>query len=374
MDKLNELSRIINAIQSGGSGFPTVFVTNIYRECHYVVHFFEFNASSLLLHLHRNNEGSTDEKELKRMIALLPRSLCFRNHTGQFPIQNAARNLNSLKYIPLFAEEGKDQVEGRGGLIIEDPSLPRGTMVRNLLQQLVFGRDIPVDSWDQACLEVLRKLKERNNIVRDDIHKFNLLFLACDPDTKLRFEFVFEWSTSDNRKRAVHDIIKRRPEIKHFSTFVEVSLQHTPQDYEFLFEEDDDSVTAFTRAFDTYGKQVFEILANIKESDLLNDQIFPTFIKKVGHKVPEKYIAEFTATFLFNQLDEKLKLTEDRDQTNKRSAASPIVQEHQQKRRRKASHASRKSSILLPQDPQAIEFSSENEWDSLSDLPIPYPV
>ena len=214
--------------------------------------------------LHNLDEDKPEKETLKKLIHEFPSSLEYNNHKKQLPILSAVRNLDSVGYVPLLAEQGiKYNVGGndkRGGLLVGDPTAPYNM---NMLQQLVHlintNNPIPTDT---RRLNTMKDLRDMNLLVKNDIKDHDLLHWACGSKKKLRFEYLADWSqdglkTHKHRGLPIfHSIIKHHGITNGaFPTFLEVSLQRHPRDAGLLFQKDQHGKTACEYAFDRHGRE-----------------------------------------------------------------------------------------------------------------------
>ena len=208
-------------------------------------------------------------------------SLECKNDKGQLPIHSALWDDDSIGYVPLHADQGiKYNIGGNdkhGGLLVEDPT---DTKNRNMLQLLVnmkYARN-PI-LYDTTYLNIMKDLREMNLLVKNDIQDHDLFFHACSFTSKLRFEYLADWSP-DGLKTYIHrglpifypifhSIIKRRPiAARAIPTFLKALLKHHPQEAGLLFQKDRKGKTACDYAFDKYGKEyyTFKVLRDLMNS------------------------------------------------------------------------------------------------------------
>ena len=82
----------------------------------------------------------------------------------------------------------------RGGLLLADPRGDRRENCNTLqLLACVVGDDDDPIPYETAHYEVIKKLKEGNILLKQDIRDQKLLYWSCHPDTKIRFDFFAEW-------------------------------------------------------------------------------------------------------------------------------------------------------------------------------------
>ena len=228
--------------------------------------------------LHNLHKDKPEKETLKKLIHEFPSSLECKNDKGQLPIQSAVWNDGvSVGYVPLLAEEGiKYNIGGdnaRGGLLVEDPTDTKNRNVLQLLVNMRYARN-PI-LYDTAYLNIMKDLRDMNLLVKNDIQDHDLFFHACSFTSKLRFEYLADWSP-DGLKTYIHrglpilnSIIKRRPiAARAFPTFLKALLKHHPQEAGLLFQKDRKGKTACDYAFDKYGKEETQNILR----DLMNSE------------------------------------------------------------------------------------------------------
>eukprot|EP00979_Chaetoceros_neogracilis_P016951 scaffold10164_cov259-Chaetoceros_neogracile.AAC.4 len=214
--------------------------------------------------LHRLKTSKPSEDTVKQMVEGIPSSLSYKCAAKQrFPVQSAAWNTNSIKYLPILAKEGiKHNVGGidkRGGLLVADP---RSDHKWNTLQLLVSAADltnvIPVDT---TCLNAIKELRKAGLLVKTDVKK--LLYPACHPAAKMRFEYLAEWDPDSLMAMTpqglpyVHHVVNifqsLAPCLASFTMYLRTSLKYYPQQIGCLFQKDSDGETAIRSAIEKHG-------------------------------------------------------------------------------------------------------------------------
>ena len=116
-----------------------------------------------------------DEDTLQKMIDNVPSSLSYQNEDGEIPMFSVLSE-GSVQYLPLLAKEGvKHNVGGddaRGGLLL---GLLGDYNVLNILA--CIGDSTLTD--DPVYLDVMKQLRKSKLLLREDIHDYDLLYLAC---------------------------------------------------------------------------------------------------------------------------------------------------------------------------------------------------
>jgi len=210
--------------------------------------------------LHRLKTSKPSEDTVKQMVEGIPSSLSYKDDASQlFPVQSALWYTRSIKYLPILAKEGiKRNVGGRvkrGGLLAVDPRADRN---RNTLESLVSinnpSNAIPLDT---AYLNAMKELRKAGLLVKKDIKE--LLYLACRPEARMRFEYLAEWDPDSlmtgSRKGLpyVHYIIHRYQSLASFTMYLRASLKYYPRQIGCLFQKDSDGKTAIRRAIEKHG-------------------------------------------------------------------------------------------------------------------------
>eukprot|EP00979_Chaetoceros_neogracilis_P000352 scaffold81_cov164-Chaetoceros_neogracile.AAC.1 len=179
------------------------------------------------------------------------------------PVQSALwGHTDSIKCLPILAKEGsKHNVGGRdkrGGLLVVYP----GSYYKwNTLQLLVH---ITVDDasnaipFDTTCLNAIKELRKAGLLVKTDVKKQELLYRACHPAAKMRFEYLAEWDPDSlmtgTRKGLpyIHCIINKYQCLPSFTMYLRTSLKYYPQQIGCLFQKDSDGETAIRSAIEKH--------------------------------------------------------------------------------------------------------------------------
>ena len=210
--------------------------------------------------LHRLKTSKPSCDTVKQMVEGNPSSLSYKDDASQMlPVQSAMWNTHSIKYLPILAKEGiKHNVGGidkRGGLLVADP---RDDHKRNTLQLLVHVADASnVIPCDTAYLNVMKELRNAGLLVKTDVKE--LLYRACHPSAKMRFEYLAEWDPDSlitgTRKGLphIHYIINKYQSLSSFIVYLRTSLKYYPQHIGCLFKKDTDGKTAVRSAIEKHG-------------------------------------------------------------------------------------------------------------------------
>lgn len=232
-----------------------------------------------------------NENTVEKVVKEFPDSITFENDKGDLPIHSTTaheHNISSLKYIPLLAREGmRHNVGGegnRGGLLGGNRS---GS--RNCLQNLVSTGHLFVQDKDNQSVKILKKLKEDGLLVKDDIIDQDLIYRSGGEWMVKRFKFFLEWDPN-----AVLNYSKDGlPLMHHFATdhfddfkaVLEVMFECYPSEAGFLFQKDNAGITAFEKAWKTYGEEkVMKAINTILSSQTNFPILHHALIQAPGYK------------------------------------------------------------------------------------------
>jgi hypothetical protein len=212
--------------------------------------------------LHRLKTSKPSEDTVKQMVEGIPSSLSYKCATSQMlPVQSAIWYIDSIKYLPILALEGiKHNVGGidkRGGLLVVNPGLGLGLgdYNPNTLQLLVSAAP-NIIPFDTTCLNAIKELRKAGLLVKTDVKK--LLYHACRPAAKMRFEYLTEWDPDSLMAMTpqglpnMHCVIKYR-DLASFTMYLRTSLKYYPQQIGCLFQKDSDGETAIRSAIEKHG-------------------------------------------------------------------------------------------------------------------------
>eukprot|EP00979_Chaetoceros_neogracilis_P016980 scaffold10170_cov277-Chaetoceros_neogracile.AAC.1 len=214
--------------------------------------------------LHRLETSQPSEDTVKQMVEGIPSSLSYKCAADQLlPVQSAEWNRNSIKYLPILAKEGiKHNVGGidkRGGLLVTDPSEPNEDNW-NTLQLLVRIIDpFNVIPFDTARLNAMKELRKAGLLVKTDIKEQELLYLACRPAARMRFEYLAEWESDSLMTGTlkslpyIHCIINKDQYLASFTMYLRTSLTYYPRQIGCLFQKDSDGKTSIRCAIKKHG-------------------------------------------------------------------------------------------------------------------------
>jgi hypothetical protein len=200
--------------------------------------------------LHRLKKSKPSCDTVKQMVEGIPSSLSYKDDASQmFPVQSAMWN----------SKEGiKHNVGGtdkRGGLLVADTWNGHN---RNTLQLLVHVADASnIIPCDTAYLNTMKELRNAGLLVKTDVKE--LLYRACHPSAKMRFEYLAEWdpdSLMTGTRQGlpyIHCIINIDQSLSSFTMYLRTSLRYYPQHIGCLFKKDADGKTAVRSAIEKYG-------------------------------------------------------------------------------------------------------------------------
>lgn len=200
------------------------------------------------------------EDEVRALVQCIPRSLSLENPCAELPIQSAIFGIQSISFIPLLAEEGlKHNVGGegmRGGLLCED-SFYGCNLFEIMIQHCYIG---------DVGTGVMRRLRDMDLMKKEDIQEYNLLRLSYEhPSHERRFEFLVDWDlevlktsgslTSSGGMTLLQDSVNCLADVESFLRVLKAGIRHFPQEFGFLFHENDDGATTYDEAYRKFGAQ-----------------------------------------------------------------------------------------------------------------------
>lgn len=248
-----------------------------------------FGKSMHRFHFH-NNKPSIEAVE--KVVKKFPSVLSYEDEgdeDGHLPIQTAAIT-DGFQYVPILAKEGmKHKVGGenaRGGLL---KVAKNGC---NTLQYLAFFPDDEGDSTERV--DVLKKLRRSGLLKKKDVQEQHLLFYSCSHETKLRFEYLFNWDPDaliESRVKVtrtrfaplIHGMLLQSKERLVFT--LEAGFRHCPQIGGLLFIKDYKGSTALDCLCNKKGVK--------KTMSMLHDILTPNCDYPILHhifaKAPQYY-------------------------------------------------------------------------------------
>jgi len=261
-------------------------------------------ATGGALHRLHNTKPSIDA--VKKLVQGIPNALSFKNECDQLPVQSAVWNIDSLKYLPILAKEGKHHEVGgrgmRGGLLVADPLGVQWNSLQ-LLAHLFVNAVNPSDSssLDTACLNALKELRVANLFLKEDVKKYSLLYHSCNPIAKMRFEYLAEWYPDCLMTDTFKDLPLSHAFIKHFANitcftmYFQTALKHHPRHLGMLFQRDGDGQAAYERAIEKHGNDKKDKAFNVIKQCIPTD----TFLPILHHVIKEapKYMNDFTSRY-----------------------------------------------------------------------------
>eukprot|EP00979_Chaetoceros_neogracilis_P012835 scaffold3514_cov135-Chaetoceros_neogracile.AAC.1 len=215
--------------------------------------------------LHRLKTSKPSEGTVKQMVEGIPSSLSYKDDEDQdFPVQSAVWYIDSIKYLPILAKEGiKHNVGGidkRGGLLVTDPILNDDDNWNTLHSLVNLTDDDALNAipFDTACLNAMKELRKDGLLVKTDVK--DLLYPACHPAAKMRFEYLAEWDPDSLMAMTpqglpyVHYIINKYQSLSSFTMYLRTSLKYYPQQIGCLFQKDSDGKTSIRCAIEKHGR------------------------------------------------------------------------------------------------------------------------
>jgi hypothetical protein len=309
MDAIDELYIALGALRSEKKGLDPKYLNAVQDLSKQMM---EGLSETTGLYLHNLDVKKPNEKVLKKMIAAVPRSLSYKNEEGQLPVQKAVLNgVDGVPYIPLLAIEGvRHNVGGagkRGGLLVANPTTCNIYVSKyrcNLLQMLASVSFHPhPESFETACLNTLKGLKESNLFLKQDIQDYYMLPLSCRTECQLRFVFLAEMDPEGlkhpryNGKSPIHVIINN-PQYStsgvSFQLFLTTALKHHPKDIGLLFQTNNKGKNAFECALKKYGNEA--AFGAIEQCIPLDGAQQLPILHRVVENAPQ-YLSEFAKRY-----------------------------------------------------------------------------
>jgi hypothetical protein len=306
MDAIDELYIALGALRSEKKGLDPKYLNAVQDLSKQMM---EGLSETTGLYLHNLDVKKPNEKVLKKMIAAVPRSLSYKNEEGQLPVQKAVLNgVDGVPYIPLLAIEGvRHNVGGagkRGGLLVVDPTDSNTHNIQNVLQMLGNFRILSnPEPYDTACLNALKRLKESNLFLKQDIQDYHLLSLSCRTECQLRFVFLADMDPEglkhhrfqEEGKPPIHVIINANNSTSEsFQLFLITALKHHPEDIGLLFQTNEQGKTAFECALNKYGNEA--TFGAIEQCIPLDGAQQLPILHRVVENAPQ-YLSEFAKRY-----------------------------------------------------------------------------
>jgi hypothetical protein len=214
--------------------------------------------------LHRLKKSKPSCDTVKQMVEGIPSSLSYNKDDASkmLPVQSAMWNIDSIKYLPILAKEGiKHNVGGidkRGGLLLAyDLNDDDNWNTLQLLVNITNDDAANAIPFDTACVNAMKELRKAGLLVKTDV-KY-LLYRACHPAAKMRFEYLAEWDPDSlitgTRKGVphIHSIINIDQCLPSFTMYLRTSLKYYPQHIGCLFQKDNNGKTAVRSAIEEHG-------------------------------------------------------------------------------------------------------------------------
>ena len=260
MDAIDELYNTLGALRSEKNGLDPEYLNDVQDLSKEMM---EGLSKATGEYLHNLDVKKPSEKALKKMIDAVPSSLSFKNEKGQLPLLSALWKSNSTPYIPLLAVEGvRHNVGGadkRGGLLVADPFDISRLNVLELLANM-YCESNP-EPFDTVYLNALKRLKESNLFLKQDIQDYELLSWSCFTACHLRFDYLAEMDLEGLKhhryqgETIIHVIINACDSTENLELFLTTALKHHPEDIGLLFQKNDKGKTAFECALNRYGNE-----------------------------------------------------------------------------------------------------------------------
>lgn len=217
------------------------------------------------LHTQIDDEKHTED-EVKAVVDTFPSALSYEDSIGTLPVQRAACQNDdgriAVSFIPVLAKHGERLKVGgegtRGGLLCELPSSEDGENVLQLLSFSVDQQTQNVDEKDTAPVlekmnadiqfdvkraEVIRKLRDLDLLIKEDILEYHLLQFSSYQKCEQRFRFFVNWCPDALQKTEIrgepllHTAIRHMDPIECFEMVLKISMEHFPDQVGFLYQK-----------------------------------------------------------------------------------------------------------------------------------------
>lgn len=223
-------------------------------------------VGKMLHNLHEENHSIT---QVQKVIRAFPSALLCLNHKAWIPIQSCAQSVESVRFVPLLADEAMlynvNGRNGRGGLKMKYSNI---VYTPNVLQVLCQMKSMDKSSAvDRTYTEVLKILQSKKLLKGKDLNKYDLLHASCDIDCKSRFEFLLKLNKKKLKENHcgepfIHSTITSKTNGPgSFALTLSKTIKYFPRDLGLLFQRNDRKETTFDVAIQFYGKEkTFQII------------------------------------------------------------------------------------------------------------------
>ncbi|GFH46477.1 hypothetical protein CTEN210_02951 [Chaetoceros tenuissimus] len=246
---------------------------------------------------------------LERMIRAFPKSLSTpHRETNLLPIQTAAIYSEGAKYIPVLAKVGQIHNVGgenqRGGLLTSYPdNWDFKFGIRRTLEVLLFHADEEEDkeTEDMRYVSALKTLQEENLLLKEDVHRYDLLYASGWEQSKLRFKFILQLDPDALNKFSLympghfmHGAMSRGAATMR--AIFESTFECYPDQAGFLFQKDLIGRTVFQEALEKHGEYntmsvIRDIISPHMDFPILHHALIaaPKFTSIFANWFPEAY-------------------------------------------------------------------------------------
>ena len=226
--------------------------------------------AALYLHLYLGEDDK--EEHVRTLIQCVPGVLSRlgRNEDderieGLFPIHSSLLYPDSLRFIPLLAEEGiKHLPDGeimKGGLLNKRPLEGCDYQEFNVLQDMAqISYDDDYDHGETDVIDVMNTLLNRGLLTKSDMKKHKLIYWSFHPATSKRFNYFADCNPGQLLDQDFleyccnHDLLEC--DLPRFRLFLTTSLRHFPLLLGgLLMQIDCKEITLFHFACKKYGTQ-----------------------------------------------------------------------------------------------------------------------
>ena len=188
---------------------------------------------------------------------------------GECDVNTSADSIKTMPFAPLLAELGvkhnRFDDSTRGGLLLKDVDVTVDGYECNPLQFLACSTILDTSHLERQkilngkSLDVMKELRRRNLVRKEDISKYKLLEFALvqgpiwnDPNNM--FRYLCDWNP-----QAAHNIVRASTEygIGQFELALDVAMTHFPTELGFLYHKNSNGEnhdTPFQLACKKYGR------------------------------------------------------------------------------------------------------------------------
>jgi len=269
---IDNLEELIKLLPSCSNTLPPDFLKFLNEESRTFMDNIRSKANQFL---HDLDSQKHTEDQVEKVVDLFPSSLSSKNEYGMLPIQAAAFCSNRKSFIPLLAEKGIAQNIGghgsRGGLLNEVPTATEGKNIIQCLANFGASDEQRRDEFDRKDLAVLKDLRSRKLLLKEDIYTMNLLVHSCFSIAQRRFWYLVDWNPKvlkrtrwiDSCSVLIHDVIESQSTVEGFNMVLTAGIKHYPNELGFLLKACENTKAPYELTREKFGTQ--ETMAVVKK-------------------------------------------------------------------------------------------------------------